>query len=856
MIKRKLIILLQVCLLFAVSVFATDNVIYHDNHVRFTLISEGAIRLEYSPDGKFCNDPSFVAVNRNYDKVEYSKNENSQTVEVKTSKFSLQYKKGDGPFTASNLVIRSSKTLGKQFIWHPGDKQQHNLGGTYRTLDGYDGNRFYAWEYSDKEGRVLPLEDGLLALDGWTVIDDSEGLLFDGDVNNTDPKSPLPWVKERTSEATYQDLYFLAYGTDYRQALTDFTRFAGKVPMPPRYAFGYWWSRYWSYSDGEIRRLVNQFHNYNIPLDVLVIDMDWHWTEPGKGGWTGYTWNTRLFPNPHRFLNYLKQQNLQITLNLHPADGVPAYEDKYKDLAQYMGLNPDSKDTIRWQSSNKRFMTGWIEKILRPLEKDGVDFWWLDWQQGHYDNQITRLSNTWWLNYCIFSDQQRNSSRRPMLYHRWGGLGNHRYQIGFSGDSYSSWASLDYLPYFNSTASNVLYGYWSHDLGGHMLVPGQQTLDTELYARWMQLGTFLPIMRTHSTKTAAMSKEPWNLGSEIMPVVISAIRQRYQLVPYIYTHARECYETGVSLCRPMYYDYPQAEEAYTQRNQYMFGNQMIIAPITQPMENRASSVKVWLPEGNDWYEVSTGTILHGGQMVERRFLIDEYPVYVKAGSIIPTYSDANNLSQHNNDITFYIYPGDNGKGLLYDDNGDNKDYDTAYTKTYVTQTTAQQKQTITIGARKGYYAGMPAHYNYKIRLVCTQPPKEVSINGKKADFVYDYNTLSAIISLPDADPTVENIICIEYPEENIKLSNGIEGMARRVANAMTKMKLRDAGINFIDGLGQMGSISQALEYAPERFEELLKEFYDNYEKLPQLLEKQQMKDKDKEWFLQEILFHT
>lgn len=138
----------------------------------------------------------------------------------------------------------------------------------------------------------------------------------------------------------------MAYGHDYKAALKDYTAFAGKVPLPPRYAFGYWWSRYWSYSDKEMRQLVDNFHTYNIPLDVLVVDMDWHYTEPGFGGWTGWTWNRRLFPDPAKFLGYLKDNDLKITLNLHPADGVAPYEEKYPEMAQWMGIDTAKHEPI------------------------------------------------------------------------------------------------------------------------------------------------------------------------------------------------------------------------------------------------------------------------------------------------------------------------------------------------------------------------------------------------------------------------------------------------------------------------------------------------------------------------------
>ncbi len=853
----------------------STNIAWQDQHARFTVVSDGIIRLEYAPDGKFVDDPSFVATCRKYPKVEPVVVEDEQQVSISTPRMSLKYKKGTGSFTAENLSIESAPELSTKFIWHPGDMQQCNLGGTYRTLDGYDGDRYYSWQHDKPgQGQPLPLENGLLARDGWTLIDDSEGLLFDGDVNDlTSPE--LPWVKQRPTAASdtqekATDWYFMAYGHDYKQALGDFTLLAGRIPLPPRYSFGYWWSRYWSYSDGEMRQVVSDFERYGIPLDVLVVDMDWHWTEPGLGGWTGYTWNNRLFPSPEQFLSFLKEHNLQITLNLHPADGVPAYEDKYAQLAEFLGRDPKSTETIRWQSSDKRFVRGWLDKMLLPLQKQGVDFWWLDWQQKLQDDSIPQLSNTWWLNYCIFDNQLRTQpEHRPMLYHRWGGLGNHRYQIGFSGDTYSTWASLDYQPYFNSTASNVGYGYWSHDLGGHMFVHNGDVLDRELYARWMQLGTFLPVMRSHSTKSANMQKEPWRLGPEYQEVVTAAILQRYELAPYLYTAARQAWETGVSICRPLYYDYPEAKEAYAKefRNQYMLGDQLLIAPITKPMEQDISTLTVWLPEGNDWYEVSTGTLLKGGQTVERRFLIDEYPVYVKAGSILPTYGKVKNLACNDEKIILAVYPGAaEGQGCMYEDQGNDRDYATQFATTCYKLTTQGSNlsnpsnssnpttQVITISPRKGSYEGMPKQREMAIKLVGSIVPQRVTLDGREVAFSYEPAQLAVCIDLGSINPAVEHKVEISCPATDLQLNDGLVAQMRRMARTMTQMKFRDAGINYVEGLGEMGSLCEALRYFPDEATQRITQFKQNYRRLPALLDAQHMSEANKQWFLQSIIY--
>ena len=153
--------------------------------------------------------------------------------------------------------------------------------------------------------------------------------------------------------------------------------------------------------------------------------------------------------------------------------------------------------------TDKKFATNYMNLVLHPLEKQGIDFWWLDWQQEP-NTKMAGVNPTWWLNYVHFTDQQREG-KRPLLFHRWGGLGNHRYQIGFSGDTVSVWASLAFQPWFTATAANVGYAYWSHDIGGHM--PG--AVDPELFTRWVQFGAFSPILRTHTTKNPDSERRIW-----------------------------------------------------------------------------------------------------------------------------------------------------------------------------------------------------------------------------------------------------------------------------------------------------------------------------------------------------------
>ena len=844
---RKLLLLLGLCAMQTPQ--AQDlhkNVAYADNHVRFTVISDGAVRMEYAPDGQFVDTKSFVAVQRAYPAADY-RVKRGAWIEIATPKMVLRYRKNSGPFTASNLSVCSPKGAAVPFVWKPGMQQKGNLKGTYRTLDGYDGDTYV---YDERRPK-MPIEDGLLATDGWTLIDDSDNFLFDGD-------KEWEWVEKRPDDGA-QDWYFLAYGHDYKAALRDFTLFAGKMPLPPRYAFGYWWSRYWAYSDKELRTLVKNFRAYDIPLDVLVIDMDWHYTDGDRGGWTGWSWNRTLFPDPAKFLRWLDGEGIRSTFNLHPADGVRCGEDSYADVARDMGIDPASKQTVPWVSSDKKFIRSIFRRILTPMERDGVDFWWLDRQQQPTDPAVEGLSNTWWLNYVFFSDMEKNRDVRPMLYHRWGGLGNHRYQIGFSGDASITWASLDFQPYFNSTASNVLYGYWSHDIGGHHMA---DRIDPELYIRWMQFGALSPVMRTHSAKSAGLKKEVWNFAPEHADILRSTIRQRYALAPYIYTMARKAYDEGISLCRPMYYEWPEASEAYAFRNQYLFGDDILVAPVTAPGKEGYATVKVWLPEGK-WYEWQTGTMLDGGRTVERTFALDEYPVYVRAGAILPMYGDTvKNLNANDEEILLTLFPGGSGEFSLYEDNGDDKRYAAEFARTHLKSVRNGNLLTVTVGKRTGAYCGMPAERKFSVKVLASAAPASVTVDGAKADWTYLGEEFALVVEIPRTDCAAEKVVCIRYEDAEVDF-NGVPAAARRMARAMEEFKYHAARkpweqswrYTYTDEFGPMGSIAEAVEYAPERIPQLIGEFRKAYDDLPGVLRRQGLSQEESEWFLNQITYN-
>jgi Alpha-glucosidases, family 31 of glycosyl hydrolases len=300
-------------------------------------------------------------------------------------------------------------------------------------------------------------------------------------------------------------------------------------------------------------------------------------------GWTGYTFDKELFPDHRAFFSKLKEKNLKISLNLHPAAGVRSYEEKYPEMCLALGRDPAEKKTIEFDFTDPDFINAYFDVLHAPYEKEGVDVWWIDWQQGK-KSKLEGYDPLWGLNHYHTLDSAKDG-KRPLILSRYAGRGSHRYPLGFSGDAAINWAVLRFQPYFTANAANVGFLFWSHDIGGHHF--GAQH-NNELYLRWIQFGVFSPILRLHSTKKV-IGKEPWNFPA-VEKMAEEFLRLRFRLIPYIYSGAYKAYSEGRPLCSPMYYGHPSFKEAYRCRDEYDFGGSLIVRPITSPINritNRA-----------------------------------------------------------------------------------------------------------------------------------------------------------------------------------------------------------------------------------------------------------------------------
>lgn len=761
---------------------------------RFSALSNGLVRLEYSASAQFEDSPTVIALTKPhpipFKSIELT---DKGVLHLHTELLHIIYRVGDEPFNDDNLKIQGT-CENISFSWVPSTIDTHNLGGTFTSLDLIHRN-FHPtgvhpasvlhnypytqeWLYTALKSIHKTLRDrgetthfenpplwyldavrrdelpevmqeflqqwhhyppGLLSSSGYSVVDDSSSAVVkDG------------WLSDRT-EPHCQDWYFFGYGLNYAQALQDFVQLCGRIPMLPRWAFGVWFSLYDQMHDTDYQQLVQQFDELELPLNAIVLDVDWHLTN-----WCGWDWNRKFFPDPKAFLAWAHGVGLNIGANVH-IEGVPPQESHFDALCKARGLNPDdvragkvfpvknpSAEWIfeSWQPdaptldslANPDSDEGWLlfnlatqseanlfmQALHSPREEDGIDFWWIDGFNAKHPGVNSQL----WTNHVYFTHLQAHQHRRPLILSRTGGLGSHRYPVQFSADTYAHWEVLRFLVDFTARAGNVGVSYWSHDLGGFFgHVPGVPIIDPELFVRWVQFGCFCPIVRFHSDHGR---REPWSYGQWVLNAVRKALQMRIQLVPYLYHLSRIAYETGLPLCRPLYLVYPEDPEAYQVTTQFLLGDRLLIAPVVEAGGYRS----VYLPQG-EWWERSTKKFYSGVQHLNLFAPLEQIPIFVQAGAILPLSEFSHRLgTAPPNTLILEVYAGAQGELDFYEDDGESNAYLTEMgSRRRFTQHQEGDSYILTCEPVRGSYSKMPEERNFRILWIGLQSGSQVEANG-------------------------------------------------------------------------------------------------------------------------------
>ena len=712
---------------------------------RLSIITPTLLRLEFADSAKFIDDPTLFA----YDRTSMLSPEEitvkelgNDCYEITTPALRIWYKNDGYPFSTSNLNVFYTLN-GKEKKFTNRFLPKNNLGGPVETLD--------------RVTKEIPMDDGILSKDGWYMIDDERSdLLVDG------------WIKPRDTNSHIQDQYCFVYGNDYKAALASLGAISGRVPMTRKYIHGVWYCRYWDYTSDEFLDIIRGYDENDFPLDNIVFDMGWHTNDATVGtghnghlNWNGYTWNRELIPDPQALIDSVHARGVTVSLNDHPHDGMRPHEEHYDAFIKALGTT-DGK-VPRFNTADRHYMSTFFDYAHRPSEDMGVDFWWLDWQQNYLYPHVPGHNSTTlsWINELYYRDSERNG-KRGAGYSRWSGWGDHRHPIQFSGDAQANWELLAFEVKLTACSGQGGCYYWAHDIGGFRGDP-----NPELSVRWTQFGALSAALRVHSTKDKRLDRRPWISGDKETKAMRKMYHMRSEMMPYIYSSVWQTHNTMVPLNRSMFIDYGDQKESFSQPQQFTFGDILLAAPISSPGEgpDKVASQTVWFPKGEVWYDYFTHEKRDGGHTAEISKTLDEFPLYVRGGWVLPMQPyTARPATAPLETLVMRVYPsaGDADNTFsLYEDDGISLDYkEGKYATTDLRYTQKGGKATVSVAAAKGGYPGQTLKRSYVLQLPGMKDGAKVKVNGKNVKPEYDKTVGCHVVKV--GTTPVSKPVTIEY----------------------------------------------------------------------------------------------
>ena len=696
---------------------------------RITVLTERLVRLEYSENGVFEDSPTELVMCRNFPKPEFTVTDKKNELIIKTKYFALTYSKnahfkGNSISKTSNLKVELLNTDKVWYYCHP-------------EARNYQAPILQSTENNEEDARFNMR--GLYSLDGFASIDDSNSKIFNARGNCLQRANPEI------------DIYLFMYFTDFSLCLKDYYLLTGYPALIPRFALGNWWSRNDTYDEDKLLELVDNFELHKIPMSVVMLDKDWH-VRVKSGDThlkTGFTFNGELFPEPTKLVNYLHSKGIRIGLNVNPIEGFYPVDAYYEQACKY--LQPDSNGVIPFNVYDAKTLDVYLKVFIHPLDTFGIDFFWIDWFNRE------RVDELFFLKHYHFYDMMRDYKRRPMVYGYSASIAAHRYPVLYAGKATVSWKTLKALPFYNGKATNIGVTWWSHDIGGYFY----GTEDNELYERYIQLGTFSPILKLSADVGRFYKREPWRWDKKTYAIAQDYLQLRHRLIPYLYSEAYKYYKNGIPLIQPIYYRYPELYDDSLYRNEYYFGSQFFICPITTKKELVMNRViqKFFLPEGI-WYDFVTGKKFPGGHKYVSFFRDEDYPVFAKAGAIIPMANNSNlNDTNPPKDMEIHIFPGQSNNYKLYEDDGVSDLYLKGYyLLTLIDYNYLPNNYTVIIRPLEGKSGIIPDKRNYKIRFRNTKKSSEVSafIRDIKVECETDVEGPDFIVEVKDV-PTTQQL---------------------------------------------------------------------------------------------------
>lgn len=701
---------------------AREDCTFKGNKYRITVLSDVLLRFEYSETGKFNDYPTIFAINRNFAKKPvFTVKQDEKYINITNDYFILEYSK-EKPYIASKLVPDSNLRItlkGTDKLWYFGNPEVKNLKGS-------------AYSFDNKSN--INLSKGLYNLDGFASIDDTMSPVFISDGT----------IKKNPSDAL--DVYVFIYKNDFQKALDSYFELTGKPSFIPRYALGVCWNKNEDYTEEELKDIISNFNKINIPLSSVLLGSKWNLNKEGKT-LSNYKFDNEKYKNLEQTINDIHQKNVFLGVTINPKNGITPYDNGYQSLKTKLNIIKDG--VIPINVYNTVILETFLNETLTNLN---IDFIKID--------EITEDKiKTFMLIHYIYKSLSKTAERRGLILSRNPGIASHRYPALYSGNTKVSWKTLKYLPYFNITSSNLGLSYYSHDIGGYE--GGVE--DSELYTRYVQFGTYSPVFRFSSKEGRYYKREPWKWDIFTESIVKDYIRIRHRLIPYIYSEMYKYSKDGINLIKPLYLDYEKILDEPLYKNEYHFGKELFVCPITEPKDKVMNRVvhRMYLPEGT-WYDFKTGKKFPGGKRYVTFYKDEDYPVYAKSGAIVPmAILDENNLNSVKppEKMEIQVFPGVSNNYDLYEDDGVTNLYKEGYyIVTNIDYNYRKNNYTLILRPTQGKTGIIPDKRDYKIKFRNTKRPEYVKVNVGR--FEVEFTTRSDendfIIEVPNV-PTNQQL---------------------------------------------------------------------------------------------------
>jgi len=507
--------------------------------------------------------------------------------------------------------------------------------------------------------------------------------------------------------------YYFFYGPELNGVIADYRQLTGEAPLFPKWAYGYLQCRERYHSQQEILDTAAEFRKRKIPVDALIQD----WQYWGKYGWSAMKFDEQYYPRPKEMMDQLHAQDLHMLISIWSKFGEDT--DVYKRMKAQGLLIPGEVWTDFF---NPAAQTTFWSELNKGIFQDGMDGWWMDASEPEFDvlkgkqtflgsGESVRNAYPLYVTKAIYEGQRATTDRkRVVILTRSAFAGQQRNAASsWSGDITGDWITLQRQVPAGLSFSMSGIPYWTTDIGGFFRPKDQYTSDAyhEVLIRWFEYGAFCPIFRVHGYVSNA---ELWNYGPTVENILTQYDELRYRLMPYIYSAAWGVTNKGETLMRALPLEFSSDPGARAVSDQFMFGSSLLINPVTT---EGATQRTVYLPAGSDWVDFWTGKRMKGGQSITADAPIEKMPIYVKSGSIVAFGPRAESASAKADPIDLRIYAGADGDFTLYEDEGDNYDYEHG-SYSVIPIHWDDKAETITVGNRHGSFPGMLEHRVFRV----------------------------------------------------------------------------------------------------------------------------------------------